>query len=135
MNETSETRREDGGEEIIYAYTREQAIEDGELVDITPLAREAGFKYPVAVTRAVWDILEPAEELKAAGQDVTGRTWDMLQVLRWAMRRSGISDRIAFAPLFLTAAKGQIEPVSLWAVCGPGDDGQAVITIMTEGED
>lgn len=135
MNKLGETRREDGSEEIIYAYTREQAIEDGELIDITPLSREAGFKYPVAVTRAVWDILEPADELKAAGQSATGRTWDMLQVLRWAMRRSGISDRIAFAPLFLTERKGRIEPVSLWAVCGPGDDSQAVITIMTEGED
>jgi len=40
--------------EIIYAYTRAQAIEDGELVDLSETAREAGIKFPVAVTRAVW---------------------------------------------------------------------------------
>ena len=40
--------------EIIYAYTRAQAIEDGELVDVSETARESGIKFPVAVTRAVW---------------------------------------------------------------------------------
>ncbi|HEV8714223.1 MAG TPA: DUF6573 family protein, partial [Candidatus Binatia bacterium] len=41
--------------EIISLYTRSQAIEDGFLVDVSVLARESGFKWPVAVTRRVWD--------------------------------------------------------------------------------
>ena len=35
---------------VIYSYTRKQAIEDGVLVDITDVAKEAGIKYPVAIT-------------------------------------------------------------------------------------
>ena len=31
--------------EVISAYSRAQAIEDGVLVDLSTLAREAGFKY------------------------------------------------------------------------------------------
>lgn len=136
MNEISETNREGCGDmEVIYAYTREQAIEDGELVDITPLAREAGFKYPVAVSRTVWKILEPTEELKAVGQDSTGRTWDMLNILRWTIRQSETTDRVDFAPLFLMEPTGQAMPVNLWASCGPGDDGEPVITVMKEGQD
>ena len=38
--------------EIIYAYTREMALEDGCLVDITEAAGEVGIKCPVAITRA-----------------------------------------------------------------------------------
>ena len=41
--------------EPISIYTRAQAIEDGVLVDVSESAREAGFKFPVAVTRTVWD--------------------------------------------------------------------------------
>ena len=35
-------------DEIIYAYTRAQAIEDGVLADVSEVAKEAGFRYPVA---------------------------------------------------------------------------------------
>ena len=40
--------------EVIDAYSRAQALEEGVLVDVSVLAREAGIKFPVAVTRAVW---------------------------------------------------------------------------------
>jgi uncharacterized protein YunC (DUF1805 family) len=39
--------------EVIHAYTRAQAIEDGTLVDVTETAKEAGIKYPTAVTEAL----------------------------------------------------------------------------------
>jgi hypothetical protein len=41
--------------EVVHRYGRRQAIADGVLVDVTATAREAGFRYPVALTRAVWD--------------------------------------------------------------------------------
>jgi hypothetical protein len=31
--------------EVIHSYSRTQALEDGVLVDISPLAKEAGFKF------------------------------------------------------------------------------------------
>ncbi|WP_325176197.1 DUF6573 family protein, partial [Xanthomonas hortorum] len=40
--------------DIIHSHTRANLLEDGDLVDVSALAREAGFKVPVAVTRAVW---------------------------------------------------------------------------------
>lgn len=53
------------GFEVIHAYTRAQAIEDGVLVDLSDLAREAGFRFPVAVTLGVWAVLNPTKELEA----------------------------------------------------------------------
>ena len=40
--------------EVISSYSRAQAIEDGVLVDVSSVAREAGIKFPVAMTRTVW---------------------------------------------------------------------------------
>jgi len=122
--------------DVIHVYTRAQALADGALIDISPLATEAGFRYPVAVTAAVWHILEPSDDLARLGQSATGRAWDVLQVLRAAIRHSGHTDRIHFTPLFvLGAAHPTPQPVQLWAVCGPGDDAAPVITVLCEGED
>ena len=48
--------------EVISSYTRTQAIDDGMLVDVSHMAREAGFSFPVALTRAAWsDCVEWSE--------------------------------------------------------------------------
>jgi hypothetical protein len=40
-----------GEADLISVYTREDAIRDGSLVDVSETDREAGFTLPVAVTR------------------------------------------------------------------------------------
>lgn len=42
---------------VIHTYTRAQAIEDGVLIDVSEMAREAGFRWPVAVTAT--DVVYP----------------------------------------------------------------------------
>jgi Family of unknown function (DUF6573) len=122
--------------DLIHVYTRAQALADGALIDISPLATEAGFRYPVAVTAAVWPILEPSDDLVRLGQSATGRAWDVLHVLRAAIRHSGHTDRLHFTPLFvLDAAHPTPQPVQPWALCGPGDDEAPVLTVLCEGED
>ena len=124
------------GVEVIHAYSRAQALEDGVLADISELAREAGFKYPVAVTQGVWEVLNPTEELKSAGQDLKGRTWDLLTILRYAIRGASGGDEAHFAPLFILKAGERPQPVAMWAKCGPGDDAvEPVISVMLRGED
>jgi hypothetical protein len=121
--------------EVIHTYTRKDALADGVLVDVSSWAREAGFRFPVAVTRAVWEILEPNESLKADGQDVAGRAWNMLMILLLAIREPGVVDEVHFAPLFVRESGKVAEPVALWAKCGPGDEGEPVITVMMPNED
>ena len=120
--------------DVIHAYTRADALADGVLVDISPWAQEAGFKYPVAVTEAVWDIIEPSEELQADGQDAVGRAWDLLTILHHGISRSA-DDEVHFAPLFVLKPASNAEPVAMYAKCGPGDDGEPVITIILASED
>lgn len=117
----------------IYQYTRAQAIEDGALVDASEMAREAGIRYPVAVTRALWQkhVIPPA---KLAGcQDTKGRLWDMLWLFRLAARRGG--REIRFVVLFAEKAGRPPFRRTVKAICGPGDDARPVITLMLPDED
>ena len=40
--------------DLIHSYTRADALRDGVLIDVSAVAREAGIRYPVALTRAAW---------------------------------------------------------------------------------
>ncbi|MBG7602733.1 MAG: hypothetical protein IZT60_09340, partial [Gammaproteobacteria bacterium] len=54
-NENASTSLQEFFGDPIYVYTREQAIDDGVLVDVTDVAKEAGFKLNTCVTHAVWE--------------------------------------------------------------------------------
>ena len=49
-NTSNEPSAESFFGEVISTYTRAQAIEDGVLVDAGPMAKEAGFNWPVVLT-------------------------------------------------------------------------------------
>jgi hypothetical protein len=124
---------------VIFSYTREQAIEDGVLVDLTEWAKETGFRIPVACTSAVWhQYIVPPEGTRALGQSERGRGHDvlwMLYVFIRASKRNGEGDdRLFYKVIFLQAPRRQ-ETVTLKAICGPGDNGEPVITIMKPDED
>jgi hypothetical protein len=40
---------------LIHRYTRAEAIADGVLIGVSAVARGAGIRYPVALTRAAWE--------------------------------------------------------------------------------
>ena len=57
--------------EIIFSYTRAQAIADRALIDVTATAAEAGFRFPVTVTSDLMDAIETIPQ-KYSHQDVQG---------------------------------------------------------------
>ncbi len=125
--------------DIIDRYTRAQAIEDGVLVDLcqdetASLVYEAGFRLPLAMTVTAFSkTVAPVGGELPPGQDAKGRLWDVLNLLRFAIRRNPDTDRVHFTVAVWNGERH--EDVKLWAQIGPGDDGQPVITIMLEGED
>ncbi len=116
--------------DLIFSYTRKQAIEDGVLVDVSKDAANAGYKIQVAITSAVYT---GYIETSLPGQDEKGRLWDVLIMLQLNARNSD-SDTILFDVLF-QMTEDRIEPVQLKAVIGPGDTHDPVLTIMLPTED
>lgn len=118
---------------VVYRYTRAQAIEDGVLVDVSETAREAGIVFPTAVTTAVWDACVTVPE-SASWQSETGRLWDVLTLLRYAIARDASGQQVNFT-VGIQNDETPPQPVRLKALCGPGDSGEPVITIMFPEED
>lgn len=113
--------------EPIHTYSRACALEDGVLVDVTSTAREAGWRWPVAVTAALWQELQTIPA-KAQWQDWKGRLWDVVWMAAQAAKRSRGGDRIVFE-LLLTREGTNRKYVQLLAHVGPGDTPEPVVTI------
>jgi hypothetical protein len=144
--------------DIIDIYTRRQAIEDGVLVQLSGpgyqgdpwmpvMVAEAGFRYPVAMTATAFcsyvSPLEGDEEKLAPCQDIKGRLWDVLWMLKLAIRRGLGGEIVRFCLRVVpNVPAGYSKPnpprpklVHLKAVCGPDDDGSPCLTIMLPEED
>ncbi len=121
--------------EVISSYSRAQAIDDGQLIDVSETAREAGIKFPTVVTAGVWETcVAVTPKLKGQGQSIAGRLWDVLFVLSAMVRAGrGGGDRIDYS-ISVRTPKG-LRTVQLIGHCGPGDTAAPVITIMLPGED
>lgn len=120
--------------DVIYSYTRSQAIEDGVLVDVSKTAKEAGINFPVALTSALWDLyIVPSEKLEGCGQSISGRLWDLLWMFRVNALKTNAS-LLFYSCMFLNENE-KLEEIKLKAICGPGDNCEPVITIMLPDED
>lgn len=123
-------------DEIISRYSRADAIRDGILIDVSAMAREAGIRYPVALTAAVWaECVAVPPGVRC--QDEAGRLWDVLWLLALAIRGSRDGAReLRFAVHVRNDNRDGTPPlVRLKAVCGSGDQGEPVITVMLPDED
>jgi hypothetical protein len=143
---------------VISSYSRADAIADGVLVDLTEAdGCKGNFRYPVAMTRAAWAaVVEAGGEYGPAeadgmetlrlpgGQDVPGRLHDMCTMLKATRRNPRLDpiqrdntagDRVFFSVLVDVHGNGRKSRVELWSLCGPGDDGRPVVTIMLRNED
>ena len=122
--------------EVIYSYTRAQAVADGVQVEVTKTAQEAGIKFPMFLTRAVFDayVAVPPD---VTGQDEAGRLWDVVWMTRFGIIRARPGcDRIPVA-FYVRNDNRAARLVKLIATCGALDidDPQPAITVMMPDED
>lgn len=120
--------------EVISVYTREQALADGVLVDLAVVAPDVcaqHFKYPVAATTEVWSIIKRAVENKRHCNDYKGVIHDIL----WMARNGRTVDATTRLFTVIITGAGRTRNFTFKIVCGPGDSGEPVLTIMLPNED
>ena len=137
--------------DVIHAYTRKQAIEDGVQIELTKwhgdTVREAGIKFRLFATSEVYlNCVCPieGEGFKLAPcQDAEGRLWDVLTMLVYGIRHSPVSARVAFSVLVVPNVKDdgrtrnpRAKRVDLLATVGPVDidEPAPAITVMYPGQ-
>lgn len=128
-------------DDLIHRYTRAQAIADGVLIDVSATAREAGFRFPVAMTAGAWGEAvtwtERDTEETGMPQDESGRLWDVLWTARFAAMdsRNAGRNRVPFTFLRVPRGSRSAQRMTLDLIIGPGDNGEAVITVLLQDED
>lgn len=122
--------------DAIYSYTRKQAIDDGVLIDASSgdfaeVSRQH-YRYPVAMTAAVFGLIERAVSNRKYCNDFLGIWHDILwmskcgKVRQW---QTGCEFRV------IVTGVGRKRYHNLKIECGPGDDGEPVLTVMLADED
>jgi hypothetical protein len=120
---------------LISHYTRAQALADGALVDVSPMAAEAGFVWPVAVTQQLWGDIHALPEPLQGIADPAGRLWDVLWMARHAIQSNpGGGLRLEYR-VIMPVAEVPYDEQTIILAAGPGDAGEAVITLMCPGDD
>ena len=126
---------------VISVYTRAQALADGVLIDAGTMARETGFRWPVAITAGGWaDCVawDEADSERQTHQDQFGRLWDVLFMAAYAARANATGSSELLFELYRVPRDGRAtesELTKLKLVVGPGDDGEPVMTILLPNED
>lgn len=107
---------QNGSNEYIHQYTREQAIEDGQLIDVTDTseAKEAGFKAPLCLTSGVYSLVQVPVGLESI-QDMKGRLWDTLFLAAMAFHAASDKYFVSFTVSYLMAW-GRLEAKQLWLI-------------------
>lgn len=120
--------------DIVFKYTRADAIKDGILIGVSNSASKQGIKCPVAVTKALWDqYIVPPEISNLHCKSKEGRLSDTLMFYKHAAK--DFKGSVLFFEASYVFKGNIIKRVKLKAVCGPGDAGEMVITIMFPNED
>lgn len=121
---------------VIFTYSRKEALADGVQVDVTPTAKQCGFKIPVFLTASVYhDFVEVPEGVE--GQDEAGRLWDILWMLYNAIRKSPLTSSGLSFELYVRNDNTKPQLVTLHAVCEAldFDSLEPAITITLPDED
>jgi hypothetical protein len=134
MNDKQSNDRSCQEEPVIFSYSRAQALEDGVLVDLNQWVpvNESGYKCPAACTAAVFNLIERAVNNQKLVNDYKGVISDVLwmsivmPVNKWETGQ-------LFKVIIRGAGPKAIH--TLKVECGPGDQGEPVITIMLPEED
>jgi hypothetical protein len=111
------------------------------LIDAGPTAREAGFRWPVAVTAAAWEdwaAWSESDRDRYTHQDQSGRLWDALFMAAYAARANadaGPEPRFAVYRVPRDGRTMEAELTKLQLVVSPADDGEPVVSNLLPQED
>jgi excisionase family DNA binding protein len=109
---------------------RQDAIDDGDLIEITRMGRDMGITLPLAVSARATQSMVPFTNIPQ--ETVTENLWDTLHAFR---DKALTTTEKEFEFQVSLYQNGLVPTLTFKATVSPGDDGEPVITIMMPDED
>lgn len=122
---------------VISTYTPTDALNDGLYVDVSETADDAGFRWPVVVTRTVHNTIEGIPKSQSH-QDYDGRLWDLLNVLRYTLKKtdSGFLEPVNFNMIMHHKRNGHVKKWLTLKVVGQlKENGDPMLVVMHPEEE
>jgi hypothetical protein len=117
-------------------FSRAELLDAGDLRDVSSIAREAGFRVPVAVSCGVWSECVELGSTQRSAPEETERLWSVL----WGARsQTGVAPGQPRSYFELEIASDgrhgtSCRSIQLELLVSRGDDGRQAVTIMKRGE-
>ena len=112
--------------DVVFTYSRQDAIDDGVLIDVTEIARKEGFKIHTAMTSTLYGEL-------TGGCNCTEPVQFAMRVLYKLIMSGCIRDTDRIDGLKLIGGNGNV--CDAYALIHGGDRGEPCLTVMLVGED
>ena len=114
--------------------TRQEAIQAGVLIDVTADAQKLGMSFPITITKPLWEIgIAPDQTLSEESK--SERLRDVLMAFRLRLAgQATLSPLIDFPAMLALPPGGVPQPVPLFALIQPGDQNQAMVTLLLPNE-
>lgn len=120
--------------EVIFTYTRKQAIADGYQTRLegehAELARQAGWKVPVYITSGVRKMIDQAVASERHCNDYNGVLWDILWMACAASRKRQFNDTVIFTVIITGLGRKRHHPLCAQIGATDFDDPTPALTIM-----
>lgn len=135
-------------DESTFVRSRQQDIDDGYLIDASrgelgDVAREIGYKWPIAITHSVWEIIQAAINHPQARNDLQGVWWDILWMSRNRTAHHPDENTVIFQVVITGVRDRPLDDhrfnpddhlFTLKLISGPGDTKEPVLTLMLPDE-
>jgi hypothetical protein len=133
-------KQDDGGEDqtagpgVPTIRDRQEAIQAGVLIDVTPTAQQLGLTFPVTITNPLWDIGIVTDQ-SLSEEEQAGRLRDVLMAFRLKLASlATISPLIDFPAMLSMPPSTVPQPVPLFAIIQPDAQKQASVTLLLPNE-
>jgi excisionase family DNA binding protein len=110
--------------------TRRDAIDEGDLIEITRMGKDIGITYPLAVSARAAQCMVPYPNIPQ--EVVTENLWDTLHAFK---QKAEVTTAEEFEFQVSLYQNGLVPTLTFKATVSRGDEGEPVITIMVPDED
>lgn len=115
-------------------FSREEAVQAGALIDVTPIAHKLGLRLPVTFSRPLWEIGITAAR-NVPEEELEGRVRDVLMAFRLKLAASRVASPLVEFPALLTfPPETTPQACVLFAVAHQEADAQTALTFLLPGE-
>lgn len=115
-------------------FSREEAVQAGALIDVTPIAHKLGLSLPVTFSRPLWEIGITATR-NVPETELEGRVRDVLMAFRLKLAASRVASPLIEFPALLTFPPDTTpQACVLFAVAHQEANAQTALTFLLPGE-